>query len=221
MFKKCFNIVDTIIHKPKPYLNSYLNNDNKYIYYDGKISSETKYCIVSFCAGKKTDSFIKLTHLAEKNRLSLCSVFLIDGGDCYNSNCPGHTCDETCDLHSWNINNKTTNIFKDKHSRNLLNDRKDLNWNGKNTILNYKDWGTAHNKCPYCGCKYQKWYKKWKENIKEWKKLNILGLFIIIDKDLGLGQQKELCYLKKKKYKFKIIKHEDLIEYSKKLLKNK
>ena len=83
-----------------------------------------------------------------------------------------------------------------------LNDRNDLEWDGPDKILHYKDWGTAHNKCPYCGCKHQLWYLAWKKNIKKWAKSSITGIFVRLDNQsvLGGGQQKELRYLLKKKY---------------------
>ena len=84
-------------------------------------------------------------------------------------------------------------------ARHLLEDRDDLVWKGDRCIENYRDWGTAHNCCPYCGYRHQVWYLSWKRNIKQWRKNNQVGIFVRFNQDdeLGYGQRDEFRYLTK------------------------
>lgn len=193
-----------------PHLNTHLKDGkDKYVYFQGKLVNRSNYCVLSFCAGKKVNSFIQLTNKTKSNRISLCSVYLRDGGDCANPDCLGHRCDKNCPYHSWvNKNGKRENIFDNPHAKCLLSDRNDL-LRGENVIFQYKDWGTAKNRCPHCGYKYQKWYLAWKENINKWKTTNQKGIVVIMDTPLGEGQRKEICYLRKKNYSYQTIKFSD------------
>ena len=142
--------------------------------------------------------------MVEDKRLSFCSVYLRNGGDCGNPKCPGHTCTPDCPLHSWEEKGETTNIFDNPQARHLLEDRDDLDWKSERCLENYRDWGTAHTRCPYCGYRHQVWYLHWKRNVKEWKKNNQIGVFVRLNQEdeLGYGQQDELRYLNKHRYSF-------------------
>ena len=197
------------IYKHRPHLNSlfHKNENEKDKYFSGEIVPNTSVCVLSCCAGKRPDYFLKLVELVRNKKLSFCSVFTKDGGDCGNPKCPGHTCTKQCPYHTWEDNGILKNIFDDEHARKLLQDRSDLNWLSEASIGDYKDWGTVHNRCPYCGYKRQIWYLEWKKNINKWRKSGQLGIFIRQDRysELGYGQQDEFDYLNKRKKKHNFI----------------
>ena len=88
-----------IILKELPFLNSYFIDRQKYIYFSGKIFSNTSICLLSFCSSMKTQMFINLVNLSKENRISMAPVFILNGGDCGNPKCPGHLCDQNCNIH--------------------------------------------------------------------------------------------------------------------------
>lgn len=216
LLKKIYKLqyIKGLLFHPYPFNNSFFHKHNSYIYYSGNVYSNTNICILSFCSGLKSESFIQLVDLCKQHKISLAPVFILNGGDCANPNCPGHVCNENCKYHSWRKKDGSIiNIYNDPKNLILLGDRTDLIWDKKKKIIiNYKDWGTAKNKCPYCGYKYQIWYLTWKKNIKQWKTTNQKGYFVRLDskRKLGLGQERELKYLKKKKINFKEINYSEL-----------
>ena len=205
----CFQQVPQL-YKHRPHFNSLFHHQSPdhHKYFEGKVLETSGVCVLSCCAGKCPDYFLKLVKGVQDKKLSLCSVYLRNGGDCGNPKCPGHTCSPCCPLHSWDENGKMTNIFDNPEARALLKDRSDLNWKTEKCLEKYRDWGTAHNRCPYCGYRHQVWYMYWKRNIKKWlkqkKKNGQIGIFLRYDKtsELGYGQQDEFRYLKKHNYCF-------------------